>query len=307
MRVGLFISFFILSSSLLGQSIYDQSIKLKGGALELASIKDTLKPHHLILAFADDAGERWKNNSWAQELYWLAEERNALVVSPNTKDRKLTWPEIDAVIQFFKDSVQSIDKTEFIALGSGARNTSDLIDNGFSGLLISPILILSLVDLNKPSAVGLIKTLEVDSSQQLIDSLSHSGNWVLFDQQFGSDYYYIDGYKQLYLDVFNKIDSLNSDILRDTLQEFKTKVVGSLPDVVRQGQKVEISIIVYQNGDYLLDLLDLSAKSVFHKELYLGKGKHSFYLKTNDLDWGVYKVQISGSKFLYKHKLMIRG
>jgi len=68
-----------------------------------------------------------------------------------------------------------------------------------------------------------------------------------------------------------------------------------------------VEIMVYQNGEYIVDLLDLSAKSVFHRELYLGKGRHRVELKTKDLDWGVYKLQISGSKFLYKHKIMIRG
>jgi hypothetical protein len=77
--------------------------------------------------------------------------------------------------------------------------------------------------------------------------------------------------------------------------------------VIRQGKQVEINIQVMENGAYSLDLLDLSAKSVFHKEMYLGKGKHSLSFNTEDLDWGVYKVQLDGPKFLYKHKLMIRG
>jgi len=307
MRLGIFLSLLFLSASLLGQSIHEQSLKLKSGALHLASIKDTIKPHHLILAFTDDVGERWKYTSWTQELHWLARERNALVVSPETKNRELTWADLNAVIQLFNDSVESIENTEFIALGSGVTHAPTMIENAFNGLLISPSAQVSVGDIQKTTALGVVKTIETDSSSQVAAQLERAGAWVLYDQQFGADYYYVDGYKQFYLDAFEKVDSVHLSMVNDSLQEFRTSVAGNLPDVIRQGQKVEVEIMVYQNGEYIVDLFDLSAKSVFHRELYLGKGRHMVELKTNDLDWGVYKLQISGSKFLYKHKIMIRG
>jgi len=307
MRVGLIFTFLILSASLLGQSIYQETIKLKSGELNLASIKDTLKPDHLIIAFTDDAGERWKYTSWAHELHWLAADRNALIVAPETKSQRLTWSELSSMMNHFKDSVQSLNRTEFISLGSGASLTSSLISNGFNGLIISPSEVVSNLEGTYQTVVGLVSTTTVDSGGLIIDSLSRAGQWVIYEHQQGADYYYIDGYKHFYSDVFDRVDSSSQELLKDSLHQKKTEVINNLPDVIREGQQIEINVLVQENGDFLLDLLNLSAESVFHEEMYLGKGKHTFRLNTNDLEWGVYKVQIDAPKFLYKHKIMIRG
>ena len=307
MRVGLIFTFLVISSSLLGQAVYMHSIKLKSGALKLASIKDTLRPDHLLFAFADDDTESWKYTSWTQELHWLASERNALVVSPDTKERELTWSEIESVMSHYKDSVSSLEKTEFMTLGSGVRYGCDLLSHGFKGLIISPSASFKSSTEIKVSSVGVIQTLDSEDALIVKDSLERLGHWVVHHQQFSSDCYYIDGYKEIYQAVFEAVDSIAHVVSNDSNYSAKTIVTNVLPDVIRQGKQVEINIQVMENGAYSLDLLDLSAKSVFHKEMYLGKGKHSLSFNTEDLDWGVYKVQLDGPKFLYKHKLMIRG
>ncbi len=307
MRVGLFFTFIILTTSLLGQSIFTQSIKLKSGTLNVASIKDTVKPDHLIFAFSDYSEDRWKFTSWAQELHWLATERNALIVSPEGRNKALTWADFEAVIAHFKDSVQSLNRTEFIALGNGAFSSAELIKHGYSGVLIAPANALLLNNSYTSACIAVIKTTESDSSKQVRDSLAQHGNWALFDQQFGADYYYLDGYKLVYSRLFERIDSVRNDIALDSLNSRKTIVVNKLPDVVRQGQTVELHVHVYQHGNYQLDLLNLSAKSVYHETLFLRKGKHIIQFTTGELDWGVYKVQLEGTTFLFKHKLMIRG
>ena len=106
------------------------------------------------------------------------------------------------------------------------------------------------------------------------------------------------------------MDSL-SLILEDSSAHAKLSkgagVKNAIPEVLRQGESIEVEIEVYEAGHCIIEILDLSTEVIFSKNEILGRGKHRIKIPTKGLDWGVYNLEIKGTGFETVQKFMIRG
>lgn len=261
----------------------------------------------LIIALYDSTAERWMPATWAQELSWLARDMQAELIAPSAEFFQLNS---EIVTAFLSDRFNHIngDSIRFIALGQGAAHACNLIESGYSGLLIAPLKQCG-ITVSSPSQVfGVLSTIDNDSSKSWIDSLQRQGVWVIQKKVRGEDYYYVDQHQQLVTRIWNSIDSTVTR-LSDTVwsSQYATELMGNIPETVREGKYIELSIAVAVQGDFSIRLLNLSAQPVVNIEQYLGKGTHHFRVPTKGLDWGVYKLQIDGPTIIEKHRIMIRG
>jgi hypothetical protein len=106
------------------------------------------------------------------------------------------------------------------------------------------------------------------------------------------------------------IDSV-AGVVRDSskfaLYSESVGIQNEIPDVVRQGKRLELSIKSASKGTLRIRFSDLSSKVIFEKNIELGKGFQSIELETGELEWGVYYLELKGQEISERHKFMIRG
>ena len=299
---------FILS--LLGvhaQTVNTEKWTLKKTSVEYAIHRPDSGIKEILFAFHDGSDPAWKKESWAQELTWLVEERHSIVVAPDSQFNTLDSSGVAAFIQsIWKEE----DKAglRFITIGDGFSGLSALMSFDASGLVIASSDTLSFSRIRRDVVVGLIDSRKGDSTMRVSKDLHEAGAWVFQKMVIGEHPYYFDGHRSAISYMMNQIDSM-SLLLSDSafMASLKTKVLEAGPDVLRQGRPFETSLMVAKQGEFQVNVLNLSAEVVWRTLTFLGKGKHVIEIPTKDLPWGVYKIEIDGPSFLAKQKLMIRG
>ena len=122
--------------------------------------------------------------------------------------------------------------------------------------------------------------------------------------------WYFDEREGHMLIAMNWLDSTNA-LLSDSTQwsEFQRLplVSSSIPEVMREGQKIHLELNISEPAQYTFQLLNLSAEIVRKNEQVLGMGSHRIAIPTKGLAWGVYHLEIATRTVQFRQKIMIRG
>ncbi len=307
MKNLLFILCFALSINSLGQAISAASWTSKGVKIDYAWYVSNAPVKEVLVAFYDDTDPAWRFETWAQELTWLADNRGALLIAPLEDVDRLDSAKLEAWIRFVSDSL-TLEQTKFITLGNGVRHINGLLKEGCAGLIIAPSDTIATRLNEQEEVVGLIDSRKDDSTDAVTASLKQSGVWLFSKMVIGDHPYYFDQHKEVVLDVFARVDSMLLVLVDSTSKAaLRSKVLEAGPEVLRQGKAFELNLFIAEAGMFSFQVLDLSAKAVYTKKMFLGKGGHRIKLPTKDLNWGVYKIEVDGPGILVKQKLMIRG
>lgn len=301
-----FIIFFV-ALGLQGQTVSTETWSQKKTSIDYAVHRPDSVAKEILFGFYDDADSTWKKESWAQELTWLASERGAMVVVPDQRFNSLDSTAVDAFIRSVSEP-DSITSIRFVSLGTGVRSIHGLFPIEAGGVIIAPSDSISSESVKRNLVAGLIDSRKGDSTMRVSNDLHEAGAWVFQKMVIGKHPYYFDGHRSAISYMMNQIDSM-SLLLSDSafMASLKTKVLEAGPDVLRQGRPFETSLMVAKQGEFQVNVLNLSAEVVWRTLTFLGKGKHVIEIPTKDLPWGVYKIEIDGPSFLAKQKLMIRG
>lgn len=294
--------------TVIGQVTESKSYKSKKATFSYAQYGtiDSLRDR-LIIALPDTTNSAWKPAAWAQELSWLADEENACVLAPEATFTTLSASIVEG---FIAEQFPGLDSTQirFIALGSGANGVCTLLELGYNGLLIAPMKSCVIKEPRPDRVVAVANTRSTDSAKVWTDSLQRFGVWVQQEWVISDEMYYFEHREEVLLKLWNWVDD-QVDRLQDSvwLAAYQTELTSTIPEVIREGKKVELILEVAQEGEFEIDLLDLSAHPVHEVKEFLGKGTHRFEIPTKGLNWGVYKLEVDGPKMIEKHKIMIRG
>ncbi|MEQ9186377.1 MAG: hypothetical protein RLP15_01500 [Cryomorphaceae bacterium] len=288
-----------------GQSVTKSFWTYKGERFEYAQYIPSTGVNEILFGFYDTSNPTWKYETWAQELSWLAEHRKAMIIAPEKGSASLDSTKLVHWVKALSDSV-GMKQVKFICLGAGVENMAPLLQNGCDGVIIAPYDTVISESVGNDAVVGIIDSREGDGARSLARRLDRMGAWKFYKMTIGDDPYYFDEHQQVILTLFAKIDSMSSQ-MANASSPIVSKVITPGAEVLRQGKPYEMELFLAQHGLYTMQVLDLSAKVVWSKKVYLGKGRRKVEIATKNLDWGVYKVVVDGPEFLTKQKLMIRG
>jgi len=140
-----------------------------------------------------------------------------------------------------------------------------------------------------------------------LDSL---GAWVLRPSVEFNASSNPDEKKQWIVQEFEKVDSLTR-IFNDSTQfenlRSQAGLVNEVPEVIRQGKRINLSILIVEQGDLEIRITDLAGKDVYLNKNFRAKGMVRLEIGTNSFDWGVYRLNITSKSIKEQHKFMIRG
>lgn len=289
----------------MAQSVELKSIKIGKKDWKYYFFSETKSPKGTLIGFYDNNPEAWNAESWCQELSPFAEKNNWQLIVPE-RNSELS----------FNQFVEALAKTDtnfknftLIGLGSGCSEAAAFLPNVSKALLISPSDCIEIPKTTEPKAIVLVETGNAYASYWA-DSLRMKGYWLQEERRISSHPFYIDNYYEEYDWMLLKLDSLK-DFLSDSLafEGWKSQagVLSELAEVYRQGQTVEISLRLAKPEKIQIDVLDLSGNSVWQLKENCGVGEIQFSIPTNDLNWGVYNIEIKGARLIKRAKIMIRG
>lgn len=302
----------LVSVVLPAQQVNKAKFSTTKGSIEYAYFCESSQPKGLLIAFEDNDASKWNMEAWCQELYPIAEKNEWLLVVPALPVDNVDRAALVAnFIGSFDDSVD-VSNARFIVLGSAWERLEDVIPNNIPGLVISPSFdSLRLGRLEADNlAIAIHASVRQDQAKLLVDSLAGLGIWTRYVETSEEDAYYIEDHYQVYDNLLLWVDSMQK-VLSDTvaLEKLTTQsgLENQIPEVLKQGQKIRLSLWVNQPGNYHIQVLDLSSKAVFERDSFLGKGKHEITVPTKDFEWGVYHLEIIDQNIRERHKFMIRG
>lgn len=313
MRITLLITCFaFLAAMAEAQHVQTRTFSLKKDRLSYAYFCESESPKGLLVAFMDSTSGKWTAASWCQELFPIAEKNEWALIVPalwpwNERSQAMVMPLVTA----YRDSVES-DRVRFVSSGAGWTIARPLLQAAVPGLIISPQLdSLGLMGLgNENVAMAIHASARKEQARALGDSLAQLGLWLRFESVTADDPYYVDNHYEVYDNLLLWVDSMQA-VLQDSVQlislERASGLKSEVPDVLKQGQRIELEIWVSQPGKYNVQVLDLSSHAVYEERLFFGKGRHTVVVPTKDLNWGVYHLEIIDRNIKERHKFMIRG
>ncbi|MEZ4722932.1 MAG: hypothetical protein R2813_13745 [Flavobacteriales bacterium] len=310
MRITTFLlAFLSIQLNVNAQGIETKSVKDKKGEIQYYHYQASGSPDEVIIGLWDAQSGDWTAEIWGEELIPIANKRNAKLIVPYIQGIEAyeRWAAIDPVkyLGEYTDGSASI-----LSLGSSAVWATRLIDPKLPALIISPTA--DSVHLLKRSSASAVYILDaVDQVQNsLKDSFAMAGHWVKLEESKSQHPFFVDNYVERIDHAMDWLDSVRFAIHDSVLlaQYAATAgLTGKVPEVLRQGQKIEMGIKVALPGEYTIQVINLSAQVVQEQKLMLGKGIHHFEVKTDKLDWGVYRLEVIGKGIHNKQKFMIRG
>jgi hypothetical protein len=293
-------------TSAFGQAVETKQFLWKKQKMDYAFYQPEGEVKQVLIALVDAADASWKCQSWAQELTWLANKRSAIIVAPAPAESTLDENAWRAFLSGL-EGAPSIDSVFFVILGAGIKASTTLINMGLSGLVIAPTDSLPISN-HELGVIALIDSRGEDQSERVRGTLEASGAWVLHRMIISEHPYYFDERQPIIFGLFHELDSLNAVLSDESKsQALQSALLTSIPEVLRQGVPIKMEIFVAQQGKFVVEVHDLSGAKVYTDDRFFGKGKHPFILPTRQLDWGVYKIVITGPGFMVKQKFMVRG
>ncbi|MBT5978003.1 MAG: hypothetical protein HOG66_10240 [Flavobacteriales bacterium] len=303
MRTLLILSALLVNLCGKGQSVLTNKGLCQGESFSYAKRGTDSLATHVIVGLLDSKSSSWNSITWCSMIAQITQQPEAIILvpEPDVKEDHLV-----CLVTKDRDSIPS-ERVQFVSLGGGALMASKLVNEGFSGMFISPQLIPVSIGAPHEAAFALCETSDDSTVGFLVDSLSRDSHWAMKWDKPSQDIFYIDNYKSEYQLMYNWVDSLQS-LLLDTMRSAPTSsATTNLPEVIRQGTVIEIEVFMALQGSFSCKIQSLSAEEVFSKEVFLGKGKHTLSVVTTEVEWGVYTLVLEFDGSIEKHKFMIRG
>lgn len=301
--ISLILSFFVFH--VLAQSPEIKTIKLQKNEIQYFFFSETKSPKVTLFGVYDQHSDVWSASKWCNELIPLAEKNHWQLIVPNITDAKV----LSSFVEEFLLTDTNSKKRMAVALGAGCSNTSQILKHVSAALYISPNQDLILEPLQYPKPLIWLKTSQ-ESHQAFNDTLCKKGYWFKTVEKKSEDPFFIDNYYQTYDDLLLELDSL-STALADTIafENWRNKagLQNELPEVYRQGQPIDLLLRIPYCDQIQIDVLDLSAKLIWTYRTQSSIGEFLITIPTEEFNWGVYNIEIKGSKLLSRHKIMIRG
>lgn len=319
---------------LLAQTRIDSTMAIKGNttakySLFIPSNYDPFGPRATILAMHPFNPEKWDAAAWCDELMIFAEENKVVLVCPDGgEDGRIDDPADTAFASILLDSVQQwylIDPDRIFLMGFSwggkATYTYGLAHSSrISGCIPIGAALSGTEDLkglfqyakNKPFFIihGERDSPEI-RFQPVRDSLvvagafvksrliRNSGHTIRFehkDKLFGRAFRWVDSVASFAADSANLARMYEQEGMQN-----------KVPEELRSGRTIHCKYQVAEPGTLRLKVSDLSGKTFVNSEELYSKGNHVIKIKTKDLPWGVYQLEIKTDRKIDRFKFKVRG
>ena len=302
----------LLCASGLAQPLVTTSFRVGSQNLDLVRYLDHSDPQALLLTFLPADSTIANAEQWMNRIYPLADKNGWIVISvdPGSADNDSYWKALNASLkaELGEKELPLYVLTEGVHFELLERLHAD----------VSPVA--AVVSIT-PEAVSAGDNAWMDNTPvafilqdsvpaALIDSVNRGGAWSRIDWLTGGESS-TDVVRLPTIDqAMTWCDSL-ANILDDSAHAVainqKIGVTNTIPEVVREGRKIEVEVFVPRPADCTFQLTDLAGKKAWEEKGFKGRGPLSFSVPTRGLNWGVYELEVEVGSHINRHKIIIRG
>lgn len=303
MRIIAFLLISILFSKYsCAQEFQKKQWKAKKGSIEYLEFCPIESREKMLVCMLEDEAI---NEEFLKDLA-VGEGACLIMLSLNTENN------IPLLTEMLSSTPYNELKEKYILVqGENSRYLVEFARLGYSGIIVHPVIVHEKSKIENPEDELVYILIGNDSSTfQVKKTLDSAGVWVFQPSFEELNKPFAKESLGWYYRQFEFIDSmsfaLNDSNAKDVLLK-KAGIINGIPEIVKQGRKIELSIFVVEQGVYEIKIADLGGKEVFSSTSFFGKGTHKLEVGTKSFEWGVYRLFVSGASMREQHKFMIRG
>jgi hypothetical protein len=287
-----------------GQNFEKGNWKDKKGSVDYSYYNASGNTECLFLVFVDQSTSVVNVDSVLRSLVPVANAKNATLMLPRFQN-----PLIENQFGNWLNAINVGGKpVRYVALSDGVFAALNLASINGAGVLVRPNLSEKpkLVVNSSDPLIAIVSEEELPIDSPLLDSLNRIGYWIKFENSSSL----LARYSEVLVSQLNWLDSMQvllDDSVESAILRAKSGWTSKIPEVLCQGQTLELDLFAANQGEYIVQVLNLNARPVFYKVAFLGKGSHHFEVPTKSFDWGVYHIEVIGPSVRKRDKFMIRG